>query len=146
MDHEMSRSWRRGGSLSNMTVQTAPHVQRVEAAPPRTDVRVVAERVCVLVGRRLTAYLAGADSVSEFNAVVDGRLPDAAFAYLPRLELVLQVADMFRTAKSVTLLRAWLRDVDPDFKDRCPADLIRDAADEFVLHQLRASAEAYLRS
>jgi hypothetical protein len=132
-----------------MTVLSAPLASAIEVEVRRADVRVAgvrvaAKRVRALVGRPLTAYVAGAASVNEFVTAVDHGRPASTSAYVPRLGLVLQLAETFRAANAVTLLRAWLREADPELK-ACPADLIRESADVFMPKQLQVSAESYLR-
>src|SRR5256885_16883912 len=78
-----------------------------------------------LVGVNLAAYLRGAETTEEFASWL--KQADATSAYAARrLALVLEIADLFRPRNAITLLRAWLREIDPELDRRSPAQGIRN--------------------
>jgi hypothetical protein len=101
------------------------------ASPPAPTVRADVDglpdlclRVRDLVGVNLAAYLSGAETTEEFMSWLEK--DDATSVYASRrLALVLDLADLFRPRNAITLLRAWLREVDPDLDRRSPAQVIR---------------------
>src|SRR5256885_8471486 len=81
-------------------------------------------RVRDLVGVNLAAYLSGAETTEEFASWL--KQADATSAWAARrLALVLDLADLFRPRNAITLLRAWLREIDPALDRRSPAQVIR---------------------
>ena len=82
-------------------------------------------RVRDLVGVNLAAYLSGAETTEEFASWL--KQADATSVYAARrLALVLEIADLFRPRNAITLLRAWLREIDPELDRRSPAQVIRN--------------------
>ncbi len=96
-----------------------------------------------LLGRPLTAYLAGAASAAGLHVGVEKGDESVVREATPRLQFVLELAGRFRARNAVVLLRAWLRDVD-DRLGHSPAELIRASVDSAVREQLRGHATDYL--
>jgi broad specificity phosphatase PhoE len=100
-------------------------------------------RVRELVGDHLASYLSGAQSTEEFTSWLV-RAGDTTRVYAARrLSLVLELADLFRPRNAVTLLRAWLRTVDPALGRRSPAQVIRGPGGESAV-ALADAAERFL--
>jgi len=95
-----------------------------------------------LLGTALTAYVAGADEprdVARWHA--GSGLSDAGRR---RLETAYRIALLFELANATGRMRAWLREVDPDSWQPCPAQRIRHADDQFELGGVEAAAGDYL--
>jgi hypothetical protein len=92
--------------------------------PSRNGLPDLGAQVRDLVGVDLAAYLSGAGTTEEFVSWL--KQADATSDYAaPRLRLVLELADLFRPRNASTLLRAWLREIDPALDRRSPAQVIR---------------------
>jgi hypothetical protein len=107
--------------------------------------RELASRVRALVGLDLTAYLADAHSVQEFVTWLDKVDPAVGAESARRLAATLQLASVFRSAKAITRLKSWLREVDERL-GRSPATLIRESADDLAVAGLRPAAQRYLHA
>jgi hypothetical protein len=110
--------------------------------PPATDLRGTAERVRILVGLPLTAFLANADSVVDLGLSLERAGASGDDELHPRLQLVLRLSVPFRAGNRTARFRAWLREVDGTL-GTCPAVLIRDFPDQSVGERLNAAARRY---
>ncbi|BCJ54290.1 hypothetical protein Asp14428_57650 [Actinoplanes sp. NBRC 14428] len=71
-----------------------------------------AELCVAVLGSELTAYLAGADSVAQFESWFAGPArPDSPARR--RLAAAAELITVFETANRTSLAAAWLREVDP---------------------------------
>jgi hypothetical protein len=95
-----------------------------------------------LLGTALTAYVAGAGGPGDVTRWACGAAPDDAARR--RLGTAYRIARLFQVANATSRLRAWLREVDPDSWQPCPAERIRRADDPFDLTDIEADAGAYL--
>ena len=101
-------------------------------------------RVGGLVGVQLATYVSGADSVEKFvSSLAKPDVVTSTATTTRRLKLVLDLADLFRPRNAITLLRAWLREVDPALGRRSPAQVIRAWRGESAA-PLADSAERFL--
>ena len=116
---------------------------RLPHEPGQTELRATVDRVHQLVGRALTAYLAGVTTVGSLHVGVEKGDEAVIREATPRLQFVLELAGQFRARNAVVLFRAWLRDVD-DRLGHSPAELIRASVDTAVREQLRSHAAEYL--
>lgn len=95
-----------------------------------------------VLGARLVAYLAGADSTRVVSAWADGAsaVPPGAEG---RLRLAHQVAGIITGSTSPRLAQSWFQGMNPHLGDHSPARLIRetDPADSGPV--LVAAAHAY---
>ncbi|AGZ45938.1 hypothetical protein [Actinoplanes friuliensis] len=88
---------------------TAAILDRAEFLSPVDD---QADLCVTALGRQLTAYVAGAGSVEEFESWFAGRArPDRRVA--GRLSAAAEVISVFEAANRTTLAAAWLREMDP---------------------------------
>jgi hypothetical protein len=110
-----------------------------------SDLRTTVERSYQLVGRPLTAYLAGAHNVAELDLATAKTDHDVATGAASRLQFLVRVAAEFRAKNAVVLLRPWLREVDDELGS-APATVIRSTVDPADLERLRSHARAYLRA
>jgi hypothetical protein len=96
-----------------------------------------------LVGVKLATYLSGADSVEKIVSSLAKTDGVSRATTTRRLKLVLDLADLFRPRNAITLLRGWLREVDPALGRRSPAQVIRAWRGESAA-PLADSAERFL--
>lgn len=120
------------------------HPGTLALAEPETDLD---ERVAVCVtvlGRELTAYVAGADSTDELDGWLDDADGDAGWPARCRLRAAFDVVEIFAAANRASLARGWLRQVgaagDPA---RPPAMVIREARDEQPIKLVLQSARLF---
>lgn len=101
------------------------------------------DQVSGLVGVQLATYLSGSDSVEKFVSWLERPDGVTGATTTRRLRLVLDLADLFRPRNAITLLRAWLREVDPALGRRSPAQVVRSWRGESAA-LLADSAERFL--
>lgn len=112
-----------------------------DARAPLPSVTLVAALREVL-GARLVAYLAGADSTRVVSAWVDGAsaVPPGAEG---RLRLAHQMAGIITGSTSPRLAQAWFQGMNPHLGDHSPARLIRETDPADSGPALVAAARVY---
>lgn len=113
------------------------------AAPTADGLPGLYHQVGGLVGVKLATYVSGADSVEKFVSSLTKADGTSSATTIRRLKLVLDLADLFRPRNAITLLRTWLREVDPALGRRSPAQVIRGWRGESAA-PLADSAERFL--
>jgi len=127
-DDRTSRQWRAAASLGWML---------------ETELRKTVDHVYKLVGRPLTAYLAGARNVATLHLATEKADESVASWAVPRLRFVLRLSADFRADNAIILLRPWLREVDPQL-GAAPATIIRASHDPSAREHLWSYAQTYL--
>jgi hypothetical protein len=89
------------------------------------DLRVAAVECVPVLGEDMTAYLAGADSVAQFEGWLAGISEPAARTAPSRLSTVLQVLHIFAADNLSSYVKEWLRNVGAG--GSAPARTIREA-------------------
>jgi hypothetical protein len=110
------------------------------------DVRDLADRVRRIAGSGLTAYICDAQTAAEFNGWLDKASAERKRDLGGRLSAVLDLAVLFRQARSITRMKAWLREPAPYLDGMCPADVIRRSANDMSVSQLHEAADRYLET
>jgi hypothetical protein len=105
--------------------------------------RELAIRVEPIVGFSLMAYLAGAEAEPEFRAELEKIGHGVDDEFTPRLTIILELAEVFRSRNAIGRMRAWLREFDNELGTD-PASLVRESADASVRSSLRSGAERYV--
>ncbi|MER7003924.1 hypothetical protein ABT297_12880 [Dactylosporangium sp. NPDC000555] len=101
------------------------------------------DRCVALLGEELTAYVAGAATVSEFNRWRADRHRRAEMA--GRLNGAVEVADAFARANRLGAAAGWLREVGAaGVEGRSPARLLREATGD-ALKRVVDAAERFTR-
>jgi hypothetical protein len=101
------------------------------------------ERCVSLLGEELTAYIAGAATVSEFHRWRGDRRRWAEFA--ARIQGAVEVADTFARANRLGAAAGWLREVGAaGVAGRSPARLLREATGD-TLKRVVDAAERFTR-
>lgn len=108
-------------------------------ADPDADLGHLAADVGTLLGRDLTAYVAGADSPRELDRWTrDGDGPIRRSA-LERLRTTFRVIEVFAAVNRASLAAAWLCDPRATRAGASPAQLIRDAVPDSARAVLAAA-------
>lgn len=96
------------------------------------------DRCVALLGEDLTAYIAGAATVSEFNRWRADRRRRSEIA--ARLRGAVQVADAFARANRLGAVAGWLREVGAaGTAGSSPARLLRDATEDALKRVIEAA-------
>ncbi|MBC5827942.1 MAG: DUF2384 domain-containing protein [Candidatus Eremiobacteraeota bacterium] len=85
--------------------------------------QIVRELVDIL-GKKLTAYIAGVKSVRTVDGWLDGK--EAYKQAEPRLRLAFQIAKTLRAYDDRRVVQAWFVGLNPQLEDRVPAMLLRE--------------------
>lgn len=95
-----------------------------------------------LIGRKLTAYVAGVKDVRALDRWMNGAQPygDAA----SRLRLAFQVVRTLAEHDPPRIVQAWLTGVNPVLGDRVPLRLLREGAIDVVGPEVMAAARAFI--
>jgi len=102
----------------------------------------VVKRLTDLIGRKLTAYVAGVKDVRALDRWIEG-----AHAYgdaEQRLRLTFQVVRTLADYDSANIVQTWLMGVNPELGDRVPIRLIRDGDLNRVAPEVLAAARAFI--
>jgi hypothetical protein len=99
-------------------------------------------RLTDLIGRKLTAYVAGVKDVRALDRWIEGGQPygDAD----PRLRLVFQVVGTLADYDPPNVVQAWLMGVNPELGDRVPLRLLREGDIAVVGPEVMAAARAFV--
>jgi hypothetical protein len=95
------------------------------ATDTATDLRVAAGECVPVLGEDMTAYLAGASSVAQFEGWLAGITEPAARTAPLRLSTALQVLRIFAADNLSSYVKEWLRNVGAG--GMAPARTIREA-------------------
>jgi hypothetical protein len=97
-----------------------------------------------LIGRKLTAYIAGVKQTRALDGWVNGKEPNRDVE--PRLRLAYQVAATLNESDNAPVIQAWFIGLNPELEDRSPAKMLREGSiDQNGPHVLDA-ARAYVAS
>ncbi|GGJ77000.1 hypothetical protein GCM10010123_03730 [Pilimelia anulata] len=93
------------------------------------------------LGEPLATYVSGAATQRELRGWIEsGPEVAASKEALARLQTAVEVVDIFAAVGEPTVARAWLREVSPTTLGRSPAQLLRHARHERLLHRIRDAA------
>jgi hypothetical protein len=119
-------------------------LDRTEGDVAQEDLREIARRVRTLTGPALCVYLSGAGSLPQFVGWLDKTDSARRDRVAQRLTATLELAATFRQARSLSMMRAWLRAPDEQLGGRRPSAVIRNALDDKAMVDLRSAASDYL--
>jgi hypothetical protein len=100
------------------------------------------KRLADLIGRKLTAYVAGVTDVRALDRWIEGR--QAYGEAEPRLRLTFQVVRTLLDHDSAKVVQAWLMGVNPELGDRVPLRLLREGDLTLVGPEVLAAARAFI--
>jgi hypothetical protein len=99
-------------------------------------------RLVGLVGRKLTAYVAGAKDVRTVDGWIHG---SSSYRDVePRLRLTFQVARTLSDHDSQKIVQAWLTGVNPELGDRVPLRLLREGDLNVIGPEVMAAVRAFI--
>jgi hypothetical protein len=105
-------------------------------SPPRPDLAAhneitrmlpdaIVSGLAEILGKKMTALLAGVKDVRTVDAWIGGREAGRKFD-IERLRLALRIAKMLRGRDDKRVVQAWFMGLNPQLGDRSPARLLRD--------------------
>ena len=94
------------------------------------------------IGRKLTAYVAGAKDVRALDRWMEGKEPYGNAE--PRLRLTFQVVRTLLDHDPPNVVQAWLTGVNPELGDRGPLRLLREGDLEVIAPEVLAAARAFI--
>ncbi len=106
----------------------------------RPFAELVADLVAV-VGRKLTAYIAGAKDVRAVDRWVEGRAPYKDVE--ERLRFAYRITRLLGGSDHPHVVQAWLTGLNPELEDRVPIRLLREGDLEVVGPQIIGAARAF---
>ena len=108
----------------------------------RLSFQEIVTKLIAIIGRKLTAYIAGVDDVRAVD-----RWKDGASSYRdaePRLRFTYQLIMPLADHDAPAVVQAWLTGINPELNDRTPIRLLREQELEVVGPELLAAARAFI--
>ena len=102
----------------------------------------VVRRLTGILGRKLTAYIAGIRDVRGLDRWIAGTAPYGDVE--ARLRFTYQVVRTLAEHDSPQVVQAWLTGVNPELGDRVPLRLLRDGDLNIVAPEILGAARAFL--
>ena len=99
-------------------------------------------QLVALIGRKLTAYVAGVKDVRAIDRWKEGNGPYRDVE--SRLRFTFQVVRMLRDHDSPRVIQAWLTGVNPELGDRVPLRLLRDGDLNTIAPEVLGAARAFI--
>jgi hypothetical protein len=115
---------------------------RAHVDSTRLSFQDLVTRVAGVIGRKLTAYIAGVDDVRSVDRWMQGQgaYGDAE----ARLRFTYQVIVPLADHDSPAVVQSWLTGINPELKDRTPIRLLREQDLEVVGPDLLAAMRAFI--
>jgi hypothetical protein len=103
---------------------------------------VLVRELTVLIGKKLTAYVAGVKDVRAVDRWMEGTAPykDAE----ERLRFAFRVVKTLSNHEHPHVVQAWLTGLNPQLNDRVPIRLLRESKLDVVGPEILAAARAFL--
>lgn len=102
----------------------------------------VVEGLVRILGKKLTAYIAGAKDVRTVDRWMAGREPYRSPE--DRIRLAFQIARMLASKEDSRVVQAWFIGLNPELHDRAPIRFFQDEDFETAGPQVLAAARAFL--
>jgi hypothetical protein len=99
-------------------------------------------RLAALIGRKLTAYVAGVKDVRTVDGWIHGNTSYRDVE--PRVRLTFQVVRTLSDHDSQRIVQAWLTGVNPELGDRVPLRLLREGDLNVIGPEVMAAARAFI--
>ena len=99
-------------------------------------------RLAALIGRKLTAYVAGVKDVRTVDGWVHGN--NSYRDVEPRVRLTFQVVRTLSDHDSQRIVQAWLTGVNPELGDRVPLRLLREGDLNVIGPEVMAAVRAFI--
>lgn len=102
----------------------------------------IVTRLSAILGRKLTAYIAGVKDVRALDRWIAGTSPYGEIE--ARLRFAYQVAKTLGEHDSARVVQAWFMGVNPELGDRVPLRLLRDEDLNKIAPEILAAARAFI--
>jgi len=102
----------------------------------------VVSRLAALIGRKLTAYVAGVKDVRTVDGWIHGNTSYRDVE--PRVRLAFQVVRTLSDHDSQRIVQAWLTGVNPELGDRVPLRLLREGDLNVIGPEVMAAVRAFI--
>jgi hypothetical protein len=102
----------------------------------------VISRLTKIVGRKLTAYVAGLNDVRALDGWINGTEPYGDVE--ERLRFTYQVVRTLSQHESPRIVQAWLTGLNPDLADRVPLRVLRDGDLGTIAPEILGAARAFI--
>lgn len=99
-------------------------------------------RLTAIIGRKLTAYVAGVKDVRTVEGWINGSTSYRDIE--PRVRLTFQVVRTLGDYDSQRIVQAWLTGVNPELGDRVPLRLLREGDLNVIGPEVMAAARAFI--
>jgi hypothetical protein len=103
--------------------------------------KLVRELIAV-IGKKLTAYIAGVKDVRALDRWVDGAAPYKSAE--ERLRFAFRVVKTLEKHDQAAVVQAWLTGLNPELNDRVPIRLLREGDLETVGPQILGAVRAFV--
>jgi len=103
--------------------------------------RVVRELVAV-IGKKLTAYIAGVKDVRALDRWMDGTAPYNSAE--ERLRFAFRIVKTLENRDHASVVQAWLTGLNPELNDRVPIRLMREGDLEIVGPEILGAVRAFV--
>jgi hypothetical protein len=95
-----------------------------------------------IIGKKLTAYVAGVKDVRALDRWMDGAEPYKGAE--ERLRFTFRIVRTLQTSDHPDVVQAWLTGLNPELNDRVPVRLLREGDLEKVAPDILGAARAFL--
>jgi hypothetical protein len=95
-----------------------------------------------VIGKKLTAYIAGVKDVRALDRWMDGAAPYKAAE--ERLRFAFRVVKTLEQHEHPTVVQAWLTGLNPELNDRVPVRLLREGDLETVGPEILGAVRAFV--
>jgi hypothetical protein len=99
-------------------------------------------RLTEIIGRKLTAYIAGVKDVRALDRWINGTEPYGDVE--ERLRFAYQVVRTLSEHDSPKVVQAWLTGVNPELGDRVPLRVLRDGEVATIAPEILGAARAFI--
>jgi hypothetical protein len=107
-----------------------------------TEWPVLVSELTDIIGKKLTAYIAGVKDVRTVERWMGGSAPYRDVE--PRLRFAYTVAKTLRKSDEPAIVQAWLTGLNPELNDRVPVRLLREGDLEEIGPQVLGAARAFV--
>lgn len=120
----------------------ATPVRSLQFVPPSIEGAASVVDLAAILGRKLTAYIGGAKSLTDVARATVESGSDGAVSV--RLRAGLQVANTLTPFEDKSVVQAWFIGLNPDLNDRAPIQVLRDDDPASGLPRLLSAARSFV--
>ena len=100
------------------------------------------QEIIAVIGRKLTAYIAGVKDVRALDRWIDGAAPYKSAE--ERLRFAFRVIKTLENYDHASVVQAWLTGLNPELQDRVPIRLLREGDLETVGPEILGAVRAFV--